>query len=403
MAKSISGENAVGVLSAEPPKGLPAQPREQSQGRQRDKHPLTGPSRSPPSTRFLRSSKIPKRHLLSMTVQLAIMTRAGVDLATALQSLARQCHTPLLKDTLEQIHADVSEGKSVSEALRRHPNVFGNTYIASVAAGEASGRLSEVLDQLVQLQHGEIRLRGTLRTLLGYPILLASVATLVLCGLTFFVLPQFAGIFEEFETPLPVMTRVLLAVAAELRGRFWLWSGLFVAAVFGLIMLRKSETGQHYWDRFVVNAKFVRDVTRALLTGRCFRLLGIMIGSGVPLLESLRLVRLSVGNSLFRKVFADLEEDVINGRGMGNCLLNAEVVPHAVAEMMVTAERTGTLELVTQLIGQHFEEEGESRLRGLVTLLEPAIIIVMGAVVALVVLAVMLPMFDLATLAQQGS
>ena len=282
-------------------------------------------------------------------------------------------------------------------------NVFGPTYIASMAAGEASGRLPEVLDQLARLQRGEMRLRSSIYAVLGYPIVLASVSSLVLFGLTFFVLPQFGEIFDEFDTPLPAITRVLLAFAAELRSRFWLWGALLVAAAIGLRAFRRSDAGQRLWDRFTVSTKLLRDVTQSLIIGRSFRLLGLMLDSGVPLLESLRLVRSSIRNSLFREVFEDLEEDVTNGRGMGNCLLNAKVVPDMAAQMMVTAERTGSLGMVTQLIGEHFEEEGETRLRGLVALLEPAIIVFMGVVVALVVLAVMLPMFDLATLQQQNS
>lgn len=345
---------------------------------------------------------IPQRDVFSFTMQLAIMTRAGVDLASALASLARQSQSPRLRETLEQIHAEVCSGTPVSAALMQHADVFGPSYVASVAAGEASGRLSEVLDQLARLQQGEMRLRSTMRSVLGYPILLASVASLVLIGLTCFVLPQFGKIFADFETPLPMITQVLLAIAAELRGRWWLWAGVLAASVIGLIALRKSESGRRYWDRFVVRFKLLRDVTQALIIGRSFRLLGIMIDSGVPLLESVRLVRTSISNSLFRDVFRDIETDLVNGRGMGQRLVSSDVVPSGAAEMMVTAESTGSLGMVTQLIGQHFEEEGESRLRGLVALLEPMIIVFMGTVVALVVLAVMLPMFDLATLAQKS-
>ncbi len=398
MTKSANSDSAFGVLPAEFSDVLPAQPGKPSPTGMKDYRSPSVPVRATPSRRRSRRRKVPKRDVFAFTMQLAIMTRAGVDLASALESLARQCRSEGLKDTLQQIHTDVCEGKSVSDSLKRHADVFGPTYVATMAAGEASGKLPEVLDQLARLLQGEMRLRGTLCSVLGYPILLASVASLVLFGLTFFVLPQFGEIFEEFETPLPVMTQVLLGFATELRSRFWLWIPLVIAGMFGLVAICRSRAGRLYWDRFVVSVKLLRDVTQSLIIGRSFRLMGIMLDSGVPLLESLRLVRSSIRNSLFQDVFAALEEDVLNGRGMGDCLLNAEVVPDVAAEMMVTAERTGTLGMVTQLVGKHFEEEGESRLRALVALLEPAIIVFMGVVVAVVVLAVMLPMFDLATL-----
>lgn len=347
--------------------------------------------------------KVSQRDLAEITSQLAIMIRSGVDVTTSLETLARQCRRPALKAILQDVHADVTGGRSFSEALRRYMNVFGETYIAAATAGEASGRLPEVLGHLSNLQRSELRLRSTVRTLLAYPVVLASVSAVVILGLVLFVLPQFASIFEQFDTPLPVLTRVLLAIADEVRGRYWLWGPLPIVAFVGLLALRFSATGRRFWDRFVLSAVLVRDVTRALLIGRVCRLLGIMIESGVPLLECLQLVRSAVKNSLYRELFGQLEQDVLNGRGLGRSLIDSAFVPPGAAEMMVTAERTGTMGPVMQLIGQHYEEEGESKLRELVTILEPAITCVMGVVVAFVVLSVMLPMFDLASLAQHGS
>jgi type II secretory pathway component PulF len=232
---------------------------------------------------------------------------------------------------------------------------------------------------------------------------LASVSALVLAALVLFVLPQFAQIFEDFETPLPVMTQVLLAVANEGRARFWLWGILAAGAMIGAVVVLTSDTGRRGWDQFVINVRVLRDVTRSLYVGRAFRLLGTMLDSGVPLAEGLELVRYSVRNALVREAFTAIEDDVLNGRGMANSLLVAKVIPDTAAEMIATAERTGSLGFVASMIGEYFEEEGESRLRALVAMLEPAIIIVMGVLVAFVVLSVMLPMFDLATLAQQGS
>ena len=239
-----------------------------------------------------------------------------------------------------------------------------------------------------------------LRTLLTYPILLASVSGLVIFGLVFFVLPQFAEIFRQYDLELPTITRLLIGLSAELRARIWLWATIFFGSGFGLTAFFRSDVGRRQWDSLVLNLVLVRDVTRSLLIGRAFRLMGIMIESGVPLLDALRLTRASVQNSLFRELFHTLEDDILNGRGLGASLVNAGFVPPAAAEMVLTAEQTGTLGPVTQLMGEHYEEEGETKLRELATMLEPLIIVVMGVVVAMVVMSVMLPMFDLSTLAK---
>jgi type II secretory pathway component PulF len=173
-----------------------------------------------------------------------------------------------------------------------------------------------------------------------------------------------------------------------------------LGGIVGLMISRNVEGGRRKWDYAMLNLPVLRDITRAFYIGRTFRLMGLMIESGVPLLEGLRLTRNSVRNLLYRKLFDDLEDSILNGRGLANSLINAGFVPSVAAEMVLTAERTGTLGMVTELMGEHYEEEGESKLRELATLLEPLIIVFMGVVVATIVMAVMLPMFDIATMAR---
>jgi type II secretory pathway component PulF len=180
----------------------------------------------------------------------------------------------------------------------------------------------------------------------------------------------------------------------------YIWLPLVVAALVGLIVSRRVDAGRKHWDAAMLNAPLLRDITRAFYIGRTFRLLGLMIESGVPLLEGLRLTRNSVRNILYRRLFDELEESILNGRGLANSMINAGFVPPVAAEMVLTAERTGTLGMVTELMGEHYEEEGESKLRELATIMEPLIIVFMGVIVATIVMAVMLPMFDIATMAK---
>jgi type II secretory pathway component PulF len=347
--------------------------------------------------------RLKHRDVVNMTVQLAIMARAGVDIAGGLQSLARQCRSPAVKKVLSQVHESVLGGSSLSESLGQFPRAFGETFVASIAAGEASGRLPDVLQQLASLLRGEQRLRNSLRTMLAYPVLLVVVSSLVLLALLLFVLPQFQTIFEDFDAPLPAITQVLLAISAEMRYRYWLWGPIFLAAFAGLYAFGRSAPGRQLKDRATLNFLLFREVTRALLIGRTCRLLGIMIDSGVPLLDSLRLSRSSVRNSLYRQLFDRLEDDVLNGRGLATAMLESEFIPGAAAEMMLTAEKTGALGTVTQLIGEHYEEEGEAKLKELVAVVEPAVTVFMGAVVAVIVMSVMLPLFDLSSAAKRGN
>jgi type II secretory pathway component PulF len=328
------------------------------------------------------------------------MTKSGVDLASAFESLAQQSSNERVRTVLARVHEDVTGGKAVSEAMRAQAEVFGDAYVASVAAGEAAGQLPKVLGRLADLERAEIRNRATIRTLLAYPILLATISSLVVSGLVIFVLPRFQKIFEQFDVPLPVVTQVLVASSDTLRHFTWIWAPLVMAAIVGLIASRYSAAGRRWWDSAMLNTIVIRDITRAFYIGRTFRLLGLMIESGVPLLEGLRLTRNAVRNSLYRELLTDLEDAILNGRGLASSLIKAGFVPPVAAEMVLTAERTGTLGMVTELMGAHYEEEGETRLRELATMLEPMIIVTMGVIVATIVIAVMMPMFDIATLAR---
>jgi type IV pilus assembly protein PilC len=351
------------------------------------------------SPRRMMWRKVARRDLMSLTAQLAIMTRAGIDVAGALQSAASQCQHAALKRALLEIHRDVGGGAAVSKALGRHVHIFGEAYIASVAAGEAAGKLPQVLQRLAKLLRSEIRLRSTIRGLLTYPVVLSTVSFGVLCGLVFFVLPQFAGIFEQFDVPLPTLTQILIVVSGELRAHWFLYIPLAIISVVGAVLFRLSAVGRRCFDYIMLHALVIRDVNRTLIMGRIFQLLGIMLDSGVPLLEGLRMVRASVQNSLFRDLIAQLEREILNGRGMGETLAGCGFIPSSAAQMVSTGEQTGTLGMVTQTMGEYYEEEGETRLREVAAILEPLIIVLMGVVVATVVLSVMLPMFDFATLA----
>jgi type II secretory pathway component PulF len=278
--------------------------------------------------------------------------------------------------------------------------VFGDAYVATVAAGEAAGKLPDVLGRLAQFQRTEIRMRATVRTLMAYPLLLSGVSSLVVIGLVTFVLPKFVDIFAQFEVALPIVTQVIVAMSDVMRKNWLIWVPLMICAVVGLIVSKNVDAGRRKWDYALLNTPILRDITRAFYIGRTFRLMGLMIESGVPLLEGLRLTRNSVKNMLYRKLFDDLEESILNGRGLATSLITAGFVPAVAAEMVLTAERTGTLGMVTELMGEHYEEEGESKLRELATLLEPLIIVAMGVIVATIVMAVMLPMFDIATMAR---
>lgn len=349
-----------------------------------------------------RWGSIRKQDLAEVTSQLAIMTRSGVDVATALGSLASQCQRPALAEVLSEVHQSVLSGNSLSNALRNQAHVFEPSFIAAVAAGEASGRMSEVLRQLAQVQRSEIRSRRTMRALMTYPILLLTVSFAVISCLVLFVLPRFSEIFSQYELTLPVVTQVLMGLAGELRTRWWLWFPLLVGTVGGFLAWRSTVGGRRKLDALWLQLPVIQTVYRPRLVGRMCRLFGLMLESGIPLLDVLRLTKQGVANVHYQELIEEMQEAVVNGRNVSSALHDSEIVPESAREMLTTAESTGNLGEVTQLLGEYYEEESEARMRQVVGLLEPVITIGMGIIVAVVVLAVMLPVFDLSTIAQRG-
>jgi len=332
-----------------------------------------------------------------MTAQLAIMTKSGVDLSSALTSLAVQAERPQLAEVLRDVNELVLSGNTLSEALKQHPEVFDPAYIATIAAAEASGRMAQVLEQLAAMTRNEMRLRRSIMSLLTYPVMLTAISSAVIAVLVVVVLPRFAEIFAQYDTPLPAITKVMLAVSLELKSRWWLWLPVLGAVGTGGVAWRFTEQGRRIWDGLLINGVVIRGVTRPLFIGRTCRLMGLLLQSGVPLLEALRLCKQAIGNRVYKDLLEELADSVVNGRGMEPPLSAAEIVPTSAREMIVTAERTGNLADVADMLGDYFEEEAETRMRALVRMLEPAITVGMGSVVAIVVMSVMLPIFELSS------
>lgn len=348
-------------------------------------------------TLWQRSAKkrVPGRDLLMLTSQLAIMADTGVDLADGISQIAGHCTNPKLRETLMDVHQVISEGMPIAAALKKHPQVFDASYIATIAAGEASGRMAEVLDRLTNSLRNEIRTSSMLKTVLAYPIILTILSVVVLGVLLFFVLPHFGEIFEEMKVPLPMMTEVLLKLSKSLRHDLIYWSGGAAAIIFAGVHMWRSASFRKRIDGAMLNTMVIQDVSRSLAIGRSFQLLGSMLQSGVPLLSALQLACGTVKNSVVRDLFNSLETEVLNGRGIGAALAATPFVPPGASQMILTAEKTGRLGLVMQKVGSFYEDDGERRLQELSKYLEPLIIIFMGCMVAMVVLSIMLPMISL--------
>jgi len=353
-----------------------------------------------PSTDTRPMPRLSRSELADFTVQLAVMIRTGLDVATALTSLCRLAGSKRTRRLYERLADDVMAGLPLSKALAQHERIFGATYVATLSAGESSGALSKVLEQLADLLRAETNLQTKVRGMLAYPVLLTGVSSLVITGLVMFVLPQFARIFEQQGTPLPLLTRTLLAISSTCASTVWIWLPLLIAGVVGLFFWRGTDAGRSAIDRAKLDLPIIGGLLRRAYVARFCRLLGIMCQNGVPMLECLSILSRSIPNRLYVRMLGEVEDSVLNGGSVTEVLLGTRFIPGSAAEMLATGERTGTLGSVSMTLADHFDTEAESRLRETLTFVEPVLTLGLGFIVSLVVLSVTLPMFDMATFAK---
>ena len=343
------------------------------------------------------TKSLDKRDLMMFVTQLSIMTKSGVDVADAIRNIASRAGKPAVREALFQLHTALEEGNRLSEAMAAQGERFGGIIVASVAAGEASGQLSEVLARLRILMRDELRMQSAMRAVVSYPIVLAIVTVGVLSAMIFFVLPQFGKIYANSRAPTPVVTQMLLDFSTIVRSYWWAVLGAAVGGAFAVVKGVKSAAGRRWIDRTSFRVPLLRDVCRSLGLGRVFRLQGVLLESGVPLLEVLQLTQAVSKNSLIRDLNERMQQSVLVGKNMSAALVGSECVPDGALEMVATAEANGQLGSVLQTVGEFFESEGEQQLKEVVKVAEPAVIVGLGIVVGAVVLAVMLPMLDLST------
>ncbi len=348
-------------------------------------------------TRFsFRSMRVSKKDVEAFTRELANLLAAGVPLSRALNILAREASNPAAQKQWAQVLDCVSEGMSLAEALAQWPKCFPPVYIAMVRAGETGGFLDLVLSQIAQFRSREQDLKGKVQAALVYPIILAILATMILVFLLTYFIPRFSSIFAEFGGSLPDLTRVIV-IASELVTRYW----LIILILMGLIavFLRRAmvrEEGRLTIEKFILRCPLIGiGVARFALVRFC-RMLGTLVESGVPLVNSLKVAKEAIGNQTLAATVTGAIEQVQSGTSLAKSLSDCpQLFPASVIEMVAVAEESGRLDKELVRLAGAYEEELDRHLRMTVALVEPALLFIMAAIVGTVVIGMLLPIFNL--------
>ena len=358
-----------------------------------------GEAKEKPSSRFtaFERSALSSSDLLLIARQWAMMIGSGTPVEEAIQASATQADKPGVRKTMLSIRTSVTEGYRLSEALAEHPKAFSTLYRSIVAAGEASGDLGAVLERLAEYLERSRKVRQTVQTALIYPCVLAVTATIVMIGLMTFVVPKVVEQFTTMDQQLPTLTRMVIGISNGLQNYGLILLALIILLGFGFSRLLKQKRIKYAFDGFMLKLPVIGNMLRQMNTARFARTLSTLLGNGAPVLESLAAARGSLNNAVFQDAVSQMIVRVREGAGISRTMKASGVFPSLITQLAASGEASGQLPDMLLRGARYLEDEFEAATSVALGLLEPLIILILGGMVAVIVLAIMLPILQLNT------
>jgi type IV pilus assembly protein PilC len=333
--------------------------------------------------------------LVIFTRQLATMIDAGLAMVQCLQALADQTQNKVMRDVIKDVCTRVEGGDSFSEALQKHPKVFNRLYFSMVSAGEKGGLLAEILARLATYLENTARLRKKVKSALMYP----TIVTVVAIGITTFllvkVIPVFGEIYSGFGAKLPGPTQFLINLSNFVKSYFLLIFAALGGLIYAWLYFIKTKSGREFWDAKRIKLPIFGPIAHKICLARFSRTLSSLIRSGVPILEVLQIVSQTVGNVVMEKAIRSAASDIERGEGISTALSRHPVFPNMLIRMCTAGEQTGKMDAMLERISDFLDEEIETTLSGLTSLIEPLLIVFLGVVIGGMVICMFLPIFKL--------
>jgi len=385
-----SGKAVQGVIDADSPKSATEKLKRQGVFLSSLNEAKENKSRS-----FNPFSGIKIAELAVTTRQFSTLISAGLPLEASLSALSEQTEDARLGQVLAEVRERVSEGSSLANALSEHKNVFSDLYINIVRAGEASGTLDIVLLRLADFLETQAALTSKVRGALIYPMFMFFIGGGVLFFTMTYVIPRIAKLFEESSSSLPLMTLILIKIS-DFLNNYILFILLFVIIlVFAAFRFNKTEKGQMFFDRLMLKVPVFGKLTSMVVISRFTRTLGTLLSSGIPLLDALEIGEAVMGNKVYGKTLQEVRVNVREGASLAQPLKESGVFPPLVTRMIAVGEQTGEMEAMLSKVADIYDQQVETMVATLTSLLEPVMIVIIGAVMAFIVFAVLLPIFNL--------
>jgi general secretion pathway protein F len=339
--------------------------------------------------------KVPQKDLLIFTQELSTLVKAGLTLDRSLSVLSDLTENAYLAEVVGELLREIKGGKALSEALSTHPQVFPKVYVNMVRAGEVGGALDQILERLEEYLEGADELRSYLISSMIYPCILVVVAIGSIIIMMTVVIPQFADIFENAGAPVPLPMKVLLVLSGFLTGFWWLILLVIGGGAYWIYSRLKTEEGRLNWDRQLLKLPVVGSVLQKLEVSRFSRTLGTLLQSSVPLIQSINLVKEIVENQAIASTMESIKSGVKKGEGLTRPIREAEIFPPFALHLLAVGEETGRLDDMLLQIADSYDRDLKRSLQRLVALLEPAIILVMGLIIGVMVVSMLYSIFSI--------
>jgi type IV pilus assembly protein PilC len=332
--------------------------------------------------------------LTVMTRQLSTMVNSGMTILRALYVLEAQTENDLLQETIVTVRKDVEAGLPLSDALERHPKIFDPLYVAMTRAGETGGVLDAALMRVADQLEKADSLRRQVKSAMTYPAVVIGFAFIVLIALVTFLVPVFIGVFEQFSGDLPAITKVTVALSNAMTSYWYAFILATVGAVYAFRKWKRSTRGRQQWDAFRLRIPFkIGDIVQKIALARWSRTLSALISAGVPLLQAIEITGKTAGNYVVESAMEDVLSSVKRGGTISEPLKAAPVFPGMVTHMIAVGEETGALDTMLTKIADFYEDQVEAAVKQLTSILEPVMIVVVGAIVGFIVISMYLPLF----------
>jgi type IV pilus assembly protein PilC len=340
-------------------------------------------------------ARVKAKDLAVASRQLATMVTSGMTILRSLHVLESQTESKLLKTTVAQVRQDVEAGLLLSDALERHPKVFGPLYVAMVRAGEAGGVLEECLLRTADQLEKDAALKRQVRAAMVYPTLVISFAVIVLLALVAFLIPVFENVFKEFHGSLPALSQFMVDFSHLLTKQWYVLFVVMAGVISGLLYIKRSKWGRPHWDAFKLRIPMkIGDVVQKVALARWSRTFSSLMTAGVPIIQAIEITGKTAGNTVVESAMADVIASVKAGGTVSAPLEDSRVFPAMVSHMLGVGEETGAMDAMLTKIADFYEDEVAAAIKALTSILEPAMIILVGGIVGVIVISMYLPLFN---------